>query len=65
MLRGSFERKSSSEDRNAINMENVELTRDFRSLQSEKPVSGLLSLVQFMSPFRSNLRMHLSFATPR
>jgi len=30
---GSLEKKSSSEDRKAINMENLELTQDFRSLQ--------------------------------
>jgi len=35
MLGGSFERKTSSEDRKAITMENVEPTQDFRSLQSE------------------------------
>jgi len=41
---GSFERKSSSDDRKAINMENLEPTQDFRSLKSEKTVSGLLSV---------------------
>jgi len=41
MLGGSFERKSSSEDWKAINMENLELAQDYRSLQSEKSVSGL------------------------
>jgi len=38
MLGGRFERKSSSEDRKAINMENLELTQDFRSRKNEKPV---------------------------
>ena len=52
MLDGSFERKSSSEDKKVINMENLELTQDFRSLQNEKPVSGLLS-VQSVSTLRS------------
>jgi len=52
MLGGSFERKSSSKDKKAVNMENLELTQDFRSLQNEKPVSGLLS-VQSVSPLRS------------
>jgi len=33
-------------------MENLELTQDFRSLQSEKPMSGLLP-VQSLSPLRS------------
>jgi len=42
MIGGSFERISSSEYRKAINMENLELTQDFRSLQSEKTVSGVL-----------------------
>jgi len=51
------------EDRKAIITENLEPTQDFRSLQSEKLVSGLLS-VQSMCPLRSNLRLHLSFATP-
>jgi len=63
-MRGSLERKSSSEARKAINMENLEPTQDFRSLQSEKPVSGLLS-VQSVSPIRSSLSLHLIFATPR
>ena len=49
MLGGSFERKSSSEDRKAINMENLGLKQDFRSLQNENPVSGVLS-VQSVSP---------------
>jgi len=49
MLGGSFERKSSSEDRKAINMENFGLKQDFRSLQDENPVSGVLS-VQSVSP---------------
>jgi len=45
MLGGSFEKKSSSDDRKAINnMENLDLTQDFRSLQSEKTFSGLLSM---------------------
>jgi len=52
MLGGSFERESSSEDTNAIYMENLELTQDFRSLRNEKPVLGLLS-VQSVSPLRS------------
>jgi len=52
MLGGSFERKSSSEDKKVINVENLELTQDFRSLQNEKPVSGLLS-VQSVSTLRS------------
>jgi len=43
MLGSSFERKNRSEDGKAINMENLELTQDFRSLQSENPVPGLLS----------------------
>jgi len=64
MLGGSFEKKSSSEDRKAVNIENMDPTQDFKSLQSEKPVSGLLS-VQWVSPLRSSLRLHLSFATPR
>jgi len=64
MLGSSFERKNSNEDGKAINMENLELTQDFRSLQSEKTVSGLLS-VQSVSPLRSSLRLHLSFATLR
>jgi len=64
MLGGSFERKSSSEDRKAINMENLEPTQDFRSLQSEKTVSGLLSEPS-VSPLRSSLSLHLIFATPR
>jgi len=33
-------------------MENLKLMRDFQSLQSEKPVSGVLS-VQSVSPLRS------------
>jgi len=41
MLGGRFERKNSGEDRNAINMLNLQLTQDFRSLKSEKPVLGL------------------------
>ena len=41
---GSFEGISSSEDRKAINMENSKLMQDFRSLQSEKTVSCLLSI---------------------
>ena len=45
-------------------MENLELMQDFRNLQSEKPVSGLLS-VQSMSALRSSLHLHLGFATPR
>jgi len=64
MLGGSCETKSSSEHRKAINMENLELTQDFRSQQSEKTVSGLLSM-QSVSPLHSGLRLHLSFATPR
>jgi len=52
MLGGSFEKKSYSEDKKAINIENLELTQGFRSLQNEKPVSGLLS-VQSMNPLRS------------
>ena len=52
MLGGSFERKSSSEDGKAINMENLELTQGFRSHQNEKPVSGLL-LAQSVSPLCS------------
>jgi len=64
MLDGSFERKSSSEDRKAINMENLQLTQYFRSLQREKPISGLLS-VQSVSPLRSSIPLHLSFATSR
>jgi len=52
MLGGNFERKSCSEDWKAINMKDLELTQGFRSLQSEKPVSGLLS-VQSVSPLRS------------
>jgi len=52
MLGGSFARKSSSEDKTAINTESLELTQDFRSLQNAKPVSGLLS-VQSVSPLRS------------
>ena len=48
---GSFEGISSSEDGKAINMENLELMQDFRSLQSEKTVSGLLS-VQSVSTLR-------------
>jgi len=32
MLSGGFERKSSSENRKAINIENLELMHDFRSL---------------------------------
>jgi len=32
---GTFEGKSRSEDRKAINMENSEMTQDFRSLQSK------------------------------
>jgi len=51
-LVAALERKSSSEDRKAINMENVELMQDFRSLQSEKTLSDLLS-VQSVSPLRS------------
>jgi len=39
---GSLERKSNSENRNAINMENFQLTQDFRNLQNEKSVFGLL-----------------------
>jgi len=49
MLAGSFERKSSSENRYEVNMENLELTQDFRSLQNEKQVSSLLS-IQSVSP---------------
>jgi len=64
MLCGNFERKSNSEDRKAINMEDLELTQGFRSLQNEKPVSGLLS-VQSVSPLRSSLCLHHSFATPK
>jgi len=64
MLGGSFERKSSSENRKAINMENLEMTQDLSSMQSEKTVSGLLS-VHSMNPLRSSLRLHLSFAAPR
>jgi len=52
MLGGSFERKSNSEDKKATTIENSELTQDFRSLQNEKPVSGVLS-VQCLSPLRS------------
>jgi len=51
MLGSSYERKSSTEDRKAISIEKLELTQDFRSLLSEKPVSGLLS-VQSVSPLR-------------
>jgi len=47
-----------------MDMENLEPTQDFRSLQREKPISGLLS-VQSVSPLRSSLRLHLSFATTR
>ena len=36
--------KAYSEDRKAINMENLKLTQDFRCLQNEKPISGLLSV---------------------
>jgi len=32
MLGGSFERKSTGEDKKAMNMESLELTVDFRSL---------------------------------
>jgi len=66
MLGGGFERKSSSEDRKAISMENLELTQDFRirSLHSKKTVSGLLSVLS-VCPLRSGLRLHLSFATPK
>jgi len=52
MLGVNLERKSSIEDRKAINMENLELTQDFRNLQNEKTFSGLQS-VQSMSPLRS------------
>jgi len=45
-------------------MENLELTQDFRSLQSEKPVPNLLS-VQSLRPLRSVQRLHHSFATPK
>jgi len=34
----SFERKSNGEDRKAINMKNLELLKDFKSLQNEKQV---------------------------
>ena len=54
MLGGSIERKSSSEDREAINLENVVLTQDFKSLHSERPASSLPS-VQSVSPLRSNI----------
>jgi len=63
MLGGSFQIRSSNEDRKAVNME-IEPTQDFKSLQTEKTVSGLLS-VQSVSPLRSGLRLHLSFAIPR
>jgi len=53
MLGGNFERTSSSEDRKAINMEDLELTQGFRSLQNEKPASGLLVSAQSVSPLRS------------
>ena len=62
ILGGSFESKSSSEDRQAISIENLELTQDFRSLQSENPVSGLISAVNESAV---GLRRHLGFATPR
>jgi len=52
MLSGNFERKSSSEDRKTINMEDLELTQGFRGLKNEKAVSGLLP-VQSVSSLRS------------
>jgi len=43
MSDGSLERNSCSETRNAINMENLELTQDFfGSLQLETKLSALL-----------------------
>jgi len=38
--------------------------QDFRSLLNEKPFSGMLS-VESVSPLRSSLRLHLSFATSK
>jgi len=52
MLGGSLGSKSSIENSKAINMQNLELTQEFRNLQNEKPFSGLLS-VQSVSPLRS------------
>jgi len=45
---GSLESKSSSENRNTTNMENLKLAQDFK-MQNEKPVSGLLP-VQSVNP---------------
>jgi len=58
MLGGNFERKSSSGDRKAINMKNVELTQDFRNEKT--------SFMSAISTVRETaVRLHLSFATPR
>jgi len=60
MLGGSFVGKSSSEDRRAINTENLELTQGFRSLQSEKKFQVCCQCSPWV---HSAVRLHLSFAT--
>ena len=46
----SFEGKSSSEDRKAINMENLKPKQDLRSLQSEKSFISAISAVHESAP---------------
>jgi len=62
MLDGSFERKSSNENKNA--MENLQLTHDLGSLQSQKPVSGMLPVQQRRNEVRWRPGQEASLAPP-